>query len=243
MERLAILGGQPVRINPLPTALGMIDLDPGDEVITGPITDFGTIIPILYQNAIPVFADVDPDTFGMDPEDLERKITKKTKAVMPVHLFGNPCDKDPILEIARKHSLYVIEDCCQAYVTEYKGRWVGTLGDIGCFSLQQSKHMTCGDGGITITNNDDLAQRGRLFADKGWDRSMWGARAYFFLGLNYRMTELQAAVALAQLKKVKTVVERRQKNAALLSNMLKDIDGITPPKAAAPSNVPSMEGK
>src|SRR6185436_12782879 len=124
-------------------ALGALDLNPGDEVITAPITDLGTIIPILSQNAIPVFADID-DTYNMDPADVERKITSRTRAIIVVHLFGNPCNMDAMVEIAKRHKIPLIEDCAQAHMAEYKGRYAGTLGDIGCFSFQQSKHMTTG---------------------------------------------------------------------------------------------------
>jgi len=116
-------------------ALGALDLNPGDEVITAPITDLGTIIPILYQNAIPVFADID-HTYNMDPIDVERKITPRTRAIIVVHLFGNPCNMDALVEIAKRQNIPLIEDCSQAYMAKYKGQYVGTLGDIGCFSFQ-----------------------------------------------------------------------------------------------------------
>ena len=211
-------------------ATGAIDLGPGMEVITSPITDMGTIIPILGQNAIPVFADLDPDTFTLDPEDVRKKITDKTKAIIAVHLFGLMCDMDVLREIAEERGIYLIEDCAQAYLAEYKGKLSGTIGDLGCFSLQQSKHMFAGDGGITVTNDDELARRARLFMDKGWDRSATGARRYVTIGFNYRMTELQGAVALAQLKKVKWVVERRRSVAESLTEKIRDIEGIKPPK-------------
>jgi len=131
-------------------ALGALDLNPGDEVITAPITDMGTIIPIISQGAIPVFADIDR-TYNMDPASVEQRITPRTKAIIAVHLFGNPCDMDAMVAVASRHKLPLIEDCSQAHWTHYKGRLVGTIGDIGCFSLQQSKHMTTGDGGMTIT--------------------------------------------------------------------------------------------
>lgn len=136
---------------------------------------------------------------------MERLISKKTSAIIPVHLFGMPVDMDPIMEVAEERGVYVIEDCAQAYLAEYKGRLVGTIGHLGAFSLQQSKHVTCGDGGVTVTD-DELARRAALFTDKGWDRG--GGREYVMLGLNYRMTELQGAVALAQLRKVRWVVEK-----------------------------------
>lgn len=208
-------------------ALGALDLTPGDEVVTAPITDMGTIIPILYQGAIPVFADIDR-TFNMDPSSVERCVTKRTRAIIAVHLFGNPCDMDGMLEVARRHNLPLIEDCSQSHFTEYKGRLVGTMGDIGCFSFQQSKHMTTGDGGMTITSNEAYYQRMKLFADKGYARKGWGSRAYLFHAPNYRMTELVGAVGLAQLRKVKGVVAKRHDLGERLTRLLSAIDGVEP---------------
>ncbi|NPV09787.1 MAG: DegT/DnrJ/EryC1/StrS family aminotransferase [Anaerolineae bacterium] len=209
-------------------AVGTIDPEPGDEIITGPITDAGSIVPIVYQNAIPIFADINSD-YCMDPEDVERKITPRTKAIMAVHLFGNPCDMDAMTDIARRHGIFLIEDCSQAHLTEYKGRLLGTFGDIAAFSLQQSKHMTTGDGGVTITNRDDLAGRMAGFRDKGWARRPgWGPRTYLFLAPNYRMTELQGAVGLAQLPKVRAVVERRNQLGDYLTSLIGDLPGLDP---------------
>jgi len=210
-------------------ALGAINPEPGDEIITAPITDMGTVIPILLQNCIPVFADVDPATFNLDPEDLRRKITDRTKAIIPIHLIGAPCDMDPIMSIAEQHHLFVIEDCSQAYLTEYKGKRVGTFGHFGCFSLQQSKHMSTGDGGLTITNDQALGERADLFANKGWPNYGHGGRDYVMFGVNYRMTELQAAVGLAQLAKLPDVVRARQERAALLTALIAEAPGLLTP--------------
>jgi dTDP-4-amino-4,6-dideoxygalactose transaminase len=209
-------------------AVGMVNPSPGDEIITAPITDIGTVIPILYQTAIPIFADVDPETFCLDPADAERKITKKTKAIIVVHLAGNPCDMDALLEIGKRHGIAIIEDCSQSHLSEYKGRPVGTIGDIGCFSLQQSKHITTGDGGITITSNEEYGIRGKLFADKGWHREEFGPRRYTLMGPNYRMSELVGAVALAQVRKLPDIVARRRANGDLLSSLIADAPGIEP---------------
>jgi perosamine synthetase len=209
-------------------ALGALDLNPGDEVITAPITDMGTIIPILYQNCIPVFADID-ESYNMDPADVERKITPRTRAIIVVHLFGNPCQMDAMVDIARRRGIPLIEDCAQAHLAEYKGRYVGTIGDIGCFSFQQSKQMTTGDGGMTITSNKSYYERMKLFADKGYARKGWGARAYLFHAPNYRMNELVGAVGLAQLKKIKAVIKKRRELAEHLTETLSGIDGVTPP--------------
>ena len=209
------------------TALGALDLNPGDEVITAPITDLGTIIPILYQQCIPVFADID-HAYNMDPADVERKITPKTKAIVVVHIFGNPCDMDAMVKIAHKHNIPLIEDCSQAHMTEYKEKYAGTIGDIGCFSFQQSKHMTTGDGGMTITSNKAYYECMKLFVDKGYARKGWGSRAYLFLGMNYRMNELTAAVGLAQLKKVKGVVQKRNDLGSYMTQLIANIPGIVP---------------
>ncbi len=214
------------------TAIGALDLDPGSEIITAPITDLGTVIPILYQNCIPVFADVD-DSYNMDPKDVEKRITPRTKAIVAVHLFGNPCDMDAMLDVARRHKLPLIEDCAQAHMTEYKGRYVGTLGDLGCFSFQQAKHMTTGDGGMTITSNKAHHERMKLFVDKGYARKGWGSRAYLFHAPNYRMNELTGAVGRAQLKKVKGVVDRRRELGDHLTSLVAKLPGVIPAPVTA----------
>jgi len=211
-------------------AIGMVDPAPGDEIITAPITDIGSVIPIIYQTAIPVFADVDPDTFNMDPIDIERKISPRTRAIMVVHLFGNPCDMDAIMAIARRHGLPVIEDCSQAHLSEHRGRYVGTIGDIGAFSFQMSKHLTAGDGGVTVTDRDDFGKRGMLFADKGWHRAEFGAREYTLLGMNYRMNELTGAVLLAQTRRAHEIVAARRRNGDLLTSLISEAPNIHPQK-------------
>lgn len=211
------------------TAVAAIDPEPGDEIITTPITDMGALTPILYQTAVAVFADVDPETYNVTAETIAPRITDRTKAIIVTPLFGNPCDMDPILELAAEHDLPVIEDAAQAYLAEYKGQLVGTIGDIGCFSLQQGKHMTCGEGGIVISREDRFARRMRLFIDKAWG---YGDPKpdHYFLALNYRMTELQGAVALAQLRKVESVVERRIRTADQLRDSIADLPGVSSPK-------------
>jgi dTDP-4-amino-4,6-dideoxygalactose transaminase/predicted dehydrogenase len=208
-------------------ALGALDLNPGAEVITTPVTDLGTIIPIIQQNLIPVFADVD-ESFNLDPRDVARKITPRTRAIIAVHLFGNPCDMDALRSIAAANDLALIEDCSQAHFAEYHGRRVGTFGHIACFSFQQSKLMTTGDGGMTITSNRAYAERMKLFVDKGWARKGFGPRAYLFHAPNYRMTELAGAVGLAQLAKLPAVVARRRELAALMNQNLSGLEGIAP---------------
>lgn len=209
------------------TAIGVVNPEPGDEIITAPITDPGSVMPILLQNAVPTFADVDPLTLNMTPESIEANITDRTRAIILVHLFGHPCNIDEVLAIAEKHNLVLIEDCCQTHATKYKGRYVGTFGHMGCFSLQQSKHMTTGDGGMILTNDEQTFIRLKLFSDKGWDYQYMGERDHAFLAPNYRMTELQGAVGLAQLEKVRGVVERRIVLGRLLNELIADAPGIT----------------
>ena len=211
------------------TAVAGIDPEPGDEIITTPITDMGALTPIIYQTAIPIFADVDPLTYNVTAETIAPRITRRAKAIIVTHLFGNPCDMDPIIDLAHQHNLPVIEDACQSYLATYKGRLVGTIGDIGCFSLQQGKHMTTGEGGIVICKNGNYTKRMWLFVDKAWG---YGDPKpdHYFLAPNYRITELQGAVALAQLDKVDGVVKNRIKTAEMLTGLLKDVAGVGPPK-------------
>ncbi|MET8181065.1 DegT/DnrJ/EryC1/StrS family aminotransferase [Streptomyces sp. NPDC005336] len=207
-------------------AVGAVDPAPGDEIITTPVTDFGTIIPILAQNAVPVFADVDPLTGIVDPASVEACVSERTRAIIAVHLMGAPAPVDDLAAIARRHGLILIEDCAQAYLTELPdGTYAGTRGHIGCFSLQQYKHVTCGDGGLAITGDDHLAEQMRLFADKGWPRHT-GERTHLSFGMNYRMTELQAAVARVQLTKLAGVVARRRAAAARLVAGLRELEGL-----------------
>ncbi|MEV4893639.1 DegT/DnrJ/EryC1/StrS family aminotransferase [Nonomuraea sp. NPDC055795] len=196
--------------------------DPGDEIITTPITDFGTVAPILAQNAVPVFADVDPSTGILDPGSVAKLIGPRTRAIMVVHLFGAPAPMAEFRALADEHGLALIEDCAQAWLTELPGgRYAGTAGDVGTLSLQQWKHITSGDGGLTLTDDDELARRMRLFADKGWDRAR--GRSHESLGLNYRMTELQGAVARAQLAKLPGVLADRRRTAVQL---IEDLEGL-----------------
>lgn len=211
------------------TAIAALNLNPMDEVITTPITDMGAITPILYQGCMPVFADVDPFSYNITAKSIDKRITSKTKAIIVTHLFGSPCEMDEIMSLAKSRHLPVVEDCAQAFFAEYKGRKVGTIGDIGVFSMQQGKHMTTGEGGIVLTNNSDLARRMWLFVNKAWG---YGDKNpdHYFLALNYRLTELQGAVALAQLGKLSRVVAQRQKMAKRLDAKLSSIEGIKVPK-------------
>ena len=209
-------------------ALGALKLEPGSEVITAPITDFGTVGPVLQQLCVPVFADLDPRTLCMDPEDVERHITPRTKVILAVHLAGNACDMDPLMEVARRHDLIVIEDCAQAYNARYGGRMVGTIGHLACFSLNQGKHIATGDGGMVVTNDPELAVRAQLFSDKAWPRDPNdpNRRDHLFVAPNYRVTELQAAVALAQLEKLDGICARRTAAGDVLTSLIEDAPGV-----------------
>ena len=211
-------------------ALGALKLEPGSEVITAPITDFGTIAPILQQLCVPVFADLDPQTLCLDPADVVRRITPRTRAIIPVHLAGNACQMETIMGIAREHGLAVVEDCAQAFEAQYRGRKVGAFGDFGCFSLNQYKHIACGDGGIVVTNDDELATRATLFADKAWPRDPNdpNRRDHLFVAPNYRVTELQAAVALAQLDRLDNICSRRTAAGDKLTALIQDAPGVRP---------------
>lgn len=213
-------------------AVGALDPAPGDEIIVPPVSDFGTIIPVLAQNAVPVFADVRPGTYCLDPEAVVRCLSPRTRAVVAVHLFGQPCDLSALRDIARGHGCALIEDCAQAPLARYGGRPVGTWGDFGCFSLQQGKHISCGEGGLTISADPAVAERARLFADKGWPRE-GSLRTHLFLGMNYRLTELQGALALAQLPRLAGIVARRRALAAHLDARLRGVPGVALPALPA----------
>lgn len=209
-------------------AIAAVDPEPGDEIITTAITDMGALTPIVYQGAIPVFADVDPRTWNVTAQTIERCLSSKTKAIIVSHLFGNPCDMKPILALAERKGLPVIEDCAQSFLSTVDGKPVGTLGAIGCFSLQQGKHITTGEGGIVTSNDSHLARRAFLFINKAWG---YGDEKpdHYFLALNARMSELQGAVAAAQLPKLTPVVERRRATARRLDEKLRGVTGIEIP--------------
>lgn len=209
-------------------AVAALNPEPGDEIVTTPITDMGALATILYQGAIPVFADVDPRTGNVTAETIADRLSDRTKAVVVTHLFGNPCEMGNIMALANGHRLPVVEDCAQAYLASSGGRTVGTIGTIGCFSLQQGKHITAGEGGLVVTSDDNLARRMRLFIDKAWG---YGDPTpdHYFLALNYRMSELQGAVALAQLGKLEASVNVRRELAARLTSALDGLPGIETP--------------
>ncbi len=209
-------------------AISAIDPEPGDEIITTPITDMGALTPILYQAAIPVFADVDVRTCNVTAATIERHLSDRTRAIVVTHLFGNPCDMTDILALARSRRIPVIEDCAQSFLARSQGRYVGTLGSIGCFSLQQGKHITTGEGGLVITDDPALARRMFLFINKGWAYGELNPD-HEFLALNSRMSELQGAVAVAQLDKLAGSVRNRIEAAAALTRALIGLPGIETP--------------
>jgi perosamine synthetase len=210
------------------TAIAALDLEPGDEVITSPITDMGALAPLLYQGLIPVFADVDLHTCNVTARTIEERLSERTGAVIVTHLFGNPCGMGEIMELASARRLPVIEDCAQAFLVRYDGRLVGTFGAIGCFSLQQGKHITTGEGGLVVTDDEALARRMYLFVNKGWG---YGDPKpdHYSLALNYRLSELQGAVAVAQLPKLEGVVASRRQAAERLTAALRGLPGIETP--------------
>lgn len=209
-------------------AVAAIDPEPGDEIVTTSITDMGGLTPIIYQGAIPVFADVDPKTWNVTAETIEPCLSDRTKAIIVTHLFGNPCNMSEILELAKSRNIPVIEDCAQAYGAKHNYHHVGTLGTIGCFSLQQGKHITTGEGGFVVSNDDALARRMYLFINKAWGYGDPNPDHYF-LALNYRISELQGAVAVAQLKKLDGVISSRITTANKLTEQLHNLAGIETP--------------
>ncbi|CAN5214403.1 DegT/DnrJ/EryC1/StrS family aminotransferase [soil metagenome] len=212
----------------LHAAFAAVDPEPGDEFITTSITDMGALTPILYQGAIPVFADVDPRTCNVTAASIEAVISPKTKAIVVTHLFGNPADMTAIMAVADKHNIPVIEDCAQAFGATWDGKPVGTFGKLGVFSLQQGKHITTGEGGIVVSNDAALARRVYLFINKAWG---YGDPKpdHYFIALNGRMSELQGAVAVAQLKKLDGSVAARTSLANELTSKLGTMTGIETP--------------
>ena len=206
-------------------ALAALDLEVGDEVVTTSVTDMGAISPILFQGAAPVFADIGARSFNVSAASVQAALTDKTRAVITTHLFGAPCDMKAISALCRERGLWLIEDAAQAPYATLNDRRMGTWGDIGCFSLQQGKHFSCGEGGLVLTRNPDLARRVRLFHDKAWGYGD-AHPDHYFSAPNYRMTELAGAVALAQLDRVEEVVRDRQSSARFFLEQISDLAGV-----------------
>lgn len=221
------------------TAMGAIGIQPGDEVIVSPYTMSASAIAPLIYGGIPVFADIDPVTFCMDPKSIETKITARTKAILVVHIFGHPAEMDAIMEIAKKHNLYVVEDCAQAPLGKYKGKYVGTIGDLGIFSLNYHKHIHTGEGGIITTNNALFADRCQMIRNHG--ENVTAPRNIKdltnLIGYNYRMTEIECAIGIEQLKKLPSLLQQRLDNVAFLNEKLADFPAFEIQKAQPEESV------
>ncbi len=211
-------------------ALKAFDIGPGDEVIVPALTFIATASAVSHAGAKPVFVDSEVNYFNMDPNLIEGSITSKTKAIIPVHLYGHPVDMDPILDIARKHGFIIIEDAAEAHGALYKGKKVGSLGDAGIFSFFGNKVVTTGEGGMIATNSKKISNKIKLLRDHGMDRS----RGYWhpILGFNYRITNLQAALGVAQMEKIDKIIHKKTVLAKNYSDQLKNIPGVTIPKEA-----------
>jgi perosamine synthetase len=217
-------------------ALTALGVGPGDEVIVPDLTFGASANSVIHCGAKPVFVDVDPRYWNIDPGLIEASLSKDTKAIMPVHLYGHPCDMDPILDVAQGHSLFIVEDCAEALGAEYKGRLVGTFGDVACFSFFSNKIITTGEGGMVITNATDLMEKMEVLRDHGMrkEKRYWHEVA----GFNYRMTNLQAALGLAQMEQIQSFINNRREIAAMYSQQLANIEGIfLPPERQWAKNI------
>jgi perosamine synthetase len=208
----------------LHVVLAALGVGPGDEVITTPLSCIASANPILFTGARPVFGDVDPQTYNLEADGIEKRITPRTRAILSVHLFGHPLDLDPILDLGRAHGLPVIEDACQATGARYKGRAVGGLGTVGCFSLYANKIITSGEGGMAVTSDATLADRMRAIRNFGQRPGEHFLHA--FLGGNAKMTDLQAAVGCAQVGKLEGYITRRRANVAALNGALEGLERL-----------------
>ncbi len=206
-------------------ALQAMGIGPGDEVITTPLSFFATASTILMTGAVPVFVDVDPETYNLDPGRVEEVLSDRTRAIVPVHLFGHPVDMDPLLKIARERDLLILEDAAQAHGAEYRGRKVGSIGHAAAFSFYPTKNMTTAEGGMITTSDDRLAGRCRLLRDHGQESKY----VHIMLGMNCRMTDLQAAIGVVQLKKLDSMNERRREIARTYVDELGGLEGIEMP--------------
>ena len=221
------------------TALAALGLEPGDEVICPGSAPIFVSFPVVSVGCVPVFADVDPRTMILSPDGIRERITDRTRAIMVVHLWGQPAPMDEIMAVAKEHDLKVLEDCAQAFGALHRGRKVGTLGDVACYSLQQSKHISSGEGGIFATDDPEMYKRAVLFSNCGMPWYQYGleppkaeplgglaTRGHFALGHNFRMSELQSAVLVAQLAKIPQFNERRKLLVQILEDELRDVPGV-----------------
>lgn len=218
----------------LETALHVMGVDAGDEVIVSPYTFIATYNVVFNQKALPVFADTDQETFTINPHKIEEKITDRTKAILPVHILGLPADMNHINAIAKKNNLAVIEDACQAWLAEYDGKKCGTLGDLGCFSFQNSKNLPSGEGGAVVGNDDNIMDLCHSYHNCGrpYGNSKSEYSGYPYRGGNKRMMELQAVILMSQMKRIEQDADIRLENALYLDSKLTDIPGIIPYKLA-----------
>lgn len=227
---LAVVNGT----NALSASFMVLDINPGDEVIIAPYTFSASLLGVLYKGAMPVFADIDPLTYQIDPAKIEAKITPRTKAILPVHICGYPSDMERIMQIAKKHKLFVVEDACQAHMSEINHKKMGTFGTTGCFSFQTSKVMPIGEGGAILTDDADLKDKLYSYHNYGFKTNIAPGSvdniAAFTLGNKIRMAEYQAAIGLCQLKKLEEQTQIRNENASYLTPKLATIPGITPVK-------------
>jgi dTDP-4-amino-4,6-dideoxygalactose transaminase len=212
-------------------ALQILGVDAGDEVIVSPYTFIATYNVLLLTKALPVFADTDPETFQINPDKIEGRINENTKAIMPVHILGLPANMDRINAIAKKHNLLVIEDACQAWLAEWRGKKCGTLSDLGCFSFQNSKHLPAGEGGAIVGNDEEIMDRCYSLHNCGRPYgSVKRTSGYPVRGSNRRMQEFQAVILMSQMKRLEKDTARRNENAHYLTSRIKDIPGIVPHK-------------
>ncbi len=210
----------------LNTCVEALGIGAGDEVITSPYTDIGTVSAITFSRALPVFADLDRDSFQLDPDEVEKRITENTKAIIPVHIGGQPADMERIMAIAEKHNLVVIEDACQAHLTEFQGKKLGTIGKLGCFSFQASKNIACGEGGAIVGNDMELMEKCFTVQNHGTTRT--GQHAV--IGPKYRMNEFEGAILLPQLDGIRGRHDRRNENSWYMRSRLRGFPGIIPQK-------------
>ncbi len=207
-------------------ALASIGLKKDDEVIVPAFTMISSVLPIIYCGAKPVLVDCDPDTWTINVNQIESKISKKTKAILPVHIYGHPCDMDPIINLAKRHNIHVITDDAEAHGAEYKAKKTGGLADVGCFSFYANKIITCGEGGMMVTNNEKIAERAKTLKNLSFKKDARRVYLHSEIGYNYRLTNLQAAVGLAQFEKIDELVEMRRRNALLYKECLSGIAGL-----------------
>jgi perosamine synthetase len=217
-------------------SLVTLGIGPGDEVIVPALTFIATANVVVHAGAIPVFADVSEETWTLDPEQVESRITERTKAVIPVHLYGHPADMNPLLELAVRNAFWVVEDAAEAHGAEYNGKKVGGLGHLGCFSFYGNKIISTGEGGMIVTNDPDWADRARILRDHGMskERKYW----HPLVGFNYRLTNVQAAIGLGQMTKLEVILEKKRQIAQYYHEKFAEVTGVVlPPEASWAKNV------